>query len=155
MGMYGTIYRIPASEATRLASLDVEGLMEALDAFETVDLDKSWNAVSWLSSKCGALDDAVLSGEPIGEDLGYGPIIYRSPAQTKQIGDFLSTLSEEKIDAEIDFAKLTSDDIYPGVWDREEEEDDNRVWLLQSMQEMIALYAAAGAAGEGTATIIS
>ncbi len=155
MGMYGTIYRIPASDTDRLASLDVGELLEALDAYEAVDLDKCWNAVSWLSQACGAPQDIVLSGDPIGEDLGYGPIIYRSPVQTEQLRDFLSTLSVEKIDSVIDLVKLTSDDVYPGVWDREEEKDDNRAWILASMQETISLYNRAATAGDGTATIIS
>ena len=92
-------YRRDPETARRIA-LDPELLDELLEsesAQECVDLDKAWHGVHWLltgsaEESSGPASDAILGGEPVGEDLGYGPAqitatAYRAATAKDEGGD--------------------------------------------------------------------
>src|SRR3569832_1383456 len=80
MGMIWVGYRRDAAVARQLLE-DPEQfgeLLESDDEETSVDLDKAWHGIHWLLTGSAdptaeTLSDAILGGEGIGEDLGYGP----------------------------------------------------------------------------------
>lgn len=78
--MIWVAYRRSADEAAELvASTDsIELLLESDDDETSVDLGKAWHGIHWLltgspDSTDDVTSEAILGGQPVGEDLGYGP----------------------------------------------------------------------------------
>ena len=57
--------------------------------------------------------DTLLTGVPLGRDLGYGPARLHDPADTRAFRDFLATLSVDRLAARMDFAQIVQAGIYP------------------------------------------
>jgi hypothetical protein len=65
----------------------------------------------------GPLGQAVFSGTEVGEDQGYGPARYFTPAQVTEIASALQSPGLERdLHARIDAAAMTQLGIYPGGW---------------------------------------
>lgn len=138
--------------------MDVEAFGEwlegqALDA-PTVDLDKAWHGVhhaltgsAWEPG--GELGGVVLGGTEFGEDFGYGPSRWLSTQEVSRLAAALEAMSPEAFAARIDLAAMARDDVYPAVWDRAEEADDLREWLLDGFGMLRAGFSAARDAGDG------
>lgn len=93
-------------------------VLDRLGPFEEVlDLDKSWNILHYLftghSDAASAPGDALLSGEPIGRDLGYGPLRAHDVAETRAFRDFLEPLTTERLVGRMDFKQMASLRVYP------------------------------------------
>jgi hypothetical protein len=126
-------------EAEELADADFDELEDAFADNE--DLDKMWSAVGWVLRRCGAPVDPVQAGsEHIGEDFGFGPLIYFPPEQAASIAASLDAVTDADLAGAIDFDELTRDDIYPNVWERAEEHEDLRDWIVSSCQSVILVY---------------
>jgi hypothetical protein len=120
----------------------------------SVSLDKAWHGLHYLLS--GALEpacplgQAVFGGTEIGEDGGYGPARYFSPAQVAEIADALQSPGlERELHARFDAAVMTELGIYPGTW-----ETDDHDWLIEAFQTLRGFYAAAREAEQAAVTII-
>jgi hypothetical protein len=63
---------------------------------QALDLEKSWHILHYLMT--GHIDDsdapgnALVTGEPIGDDVGYGPARLHDEDATRSFGQFLATL---------------------------------------------------------------
>ena len=89
-----------------------------------VDLDKAWHAIHFtLNGKTwegeGPLFLAVLGGEEVGEDIGYGPARYLVPEHVKAVSAALSAVTPEVFGDQFNPSALAAAEIYPDVWDRE------------------------------------
>jgi len=98
----------------------------------------------------GPLGQAVFGGTEIGEDQGYGPARYFSPAQVAEIAAaFQSPSLATELRARFDKEAMTQLGIYPGVWEADDED-----WLVDAFDTLRDFYAAASKAGQSVVTVI-
>ncbi|MFI4860203.1 MAG: YfbM family protein, partial [Phycisphaerales bacterium JB063] len=98
------------------------------------------------------LCNAVLGGEPIGEDAGYGPARYLTPEQVADVAATLKSISRESLLAKFDAAALTENSIYPSIWDEGEEALD---YIGQYYEETQRFFADASKHGYAALTYIN
>jgi hypothetical protein len=126
MSMIGNFLAIPPD---RLAALIAEpSLVHSLIYQETgrdpedLDIDKSWHAIHYTLNGSawegdGPLALAVMGGEEIGEDVGYGPARYLDPAQVKAVAAAISLITPQDFSTKFNPAALDAEEIYPEGWD--------------------------------------
>jgi hypothetical protein len=90
------------------------------------------------------LGQAVLGGDALGEDLGYGPCRFLTPEQVRVTADALTDLSVPGFRGRYDPAALNAASVYPGHW----EDPDNREWVAGAFQKVSEYFREAAAAGE-------
>ena len=121
----------------------------------SISLDKAWHGLHYLL--CGALEpapgplgQAVFGGTEIGEDQGYGPARYFSPAQVTEIAAALQSPNlESELHARFDTEAMTQLGIYPGTWEADDED-----WLVEAFGTLRDFYAAASQAEQAVVTVI-
>ena len=123
MSMTGNYLPVTGDQLDELldGSLDINKLLLNGGAFnpEIVSIDKSWNGIdALLASKAedetGPLAIAVIGGQPINdEDLGYGPAMFLTTDQVKEIADELDRLDDAAFEALFDGFDWSAADIYP------------------------------------------
>lgn len=114
-------------------------------ARECFDLDKSWHAIHFLLSGTaweGTMPEGFLlcSGAVIGDiDVGYGPARAYTAAETASIHACLAALPPDQLRMRFDAKVLAREEIYPDIWDREDEEDvDYVLHYYKSLREFVA-----------------
>jgi hypothetical protein len=119
------------------------------------DLDKSWHGIHYLLTgthrgEKPPLDFLTDGGEVVGdEDLGYGPGRVFTSEQVAAIDDALKGLSRDAVAQRFDPQEMTKLDIYPGIWQREPEDDDSLGYCLDYLDEMKSFVDRAHDAGFG------
>jgi hypothetical protein len=129
-----------------------------------VDVDKAWHAIHWLLT--GSADDrpppapkrglfrrsapepgpagaewlAVLGGEPVGDDNGYGPARLLRPEQVAAVAAALTPLDRDALGGRVDLAAMEAAELYPGIWDEEDVYDE---YLGPSYEVLRDFYLAA------------
>jgi len=82
-----------------------------------LELQKSWHVLHYLFTGHGYAaetpSDALLSGEPIGDDVGYGPARLQTPALTREFNEFLTKQELEALISRLNFPEMTRLGIYP------------------------------------------
>jgi len=92
----------------------------------------------------------VFGGTEIGEDQGYGPARYFSPAQVAEIATaLLSPGLERDLHARFDAVAMTQIGIHPGVW-----ETGGHDWLIEAFRAVRDFYAAASRAEQAVVAVI-
>jgi len=119
-------------------------------AGRSVDLDKAWHGVHFLLTGTAwearsDLGMAVLGGEPLGDDLGYGPVRLLDPRGVSRVAAALAALDREEVRLRFDRVRLRALEIYPDIWDEPDVLED---YLLPNLDDLVAFYAQAAAAGE-------
>ncbi len=89
-----------------------------------LDLDKAWHAIHFtLNGKEWEGEEpfflAILGGEPIGEDVGCGPVRYLTPAQVAMLSEALSGITAENFGEKFDHSALAAAEVYPNIWQAE------------------------------------
>lgn len=81
-----------------------------------LDLGKSWHILHYLftgrANEAEAPGNALLTGAPVGEDLGYGPPRLHAPEQTRAFSDFLSSLETSRLQARVNIAEMRRAGVY-------------------------------------------
>jgi hypothetical protein len=118
----------------------------------TIDVDKSWHGIHFILTeiaKTGStvLESTILGGEPLGEDLGYGPPRILSPSEVKLIATALSCISIEQIESVFDPAAMDDAGIYPQIWVRDGKE--SLEYMTNYFPSLVAFYAEAASRGDG------
>src|SRR4051812_41190420 len=135
----------PQQLAEALASPDrLDALLydDPSEELPEVDADKAWHGIHWLLT--GSADEtqpaaatrglfrrrtattvgpegmAVLGGEPIGEDNGYGPARVLRPDEVVAVAEALRPLTPEVLGHRMDSAAMAAAELYPGIWDEED-----------------------------------
>ena len=116
-----------------------------------MDVDKAWHAIHFVlngSAEPGADDAApvIFGGEPVGEEMDYGPVRVLRPAEVRALSATLAGIGAEDIRARFSSDRLAAADIYPGVWTEPEEDLD---YVLHNYREMAHFYADAAQRGDG------
>jgi hypothetical protein len=155
MSMIGQFIRIPATELETYledSSLFEDRLDAATgDEEEFLDVDKSWDALSFLLTGYSQQDldsaTAPLSWTIFGNgvvdpdlDLGYGPIRYLTPEEVQAVHQAIAPLSVADLMERYDAEKMNALDIYPQFW------DDSSRWtsyLANYYERLQAFYAKA------------
>jgi Domain of unknown function (DUF1877) len=95
---------------------------------EPLDLHKSWHMLHYLFT--GSLDEtrlpgaALLSGEELGEDLGYGPVRLHGEQATAEFARFLQGLDAEDLMARMDIGAMANAGVYAVSDDDEDLRED-------------------------------
>ncbi|SCL12886.1 YfbM family protein [Micromonospora inyonensis] len=152
MGMIFVGRRLDAAEQQRLLTdhSRTADLIHGGNAPD-LDLDKAWHAIHYLlagaawETTTGA-GEAILGGDPIGSDVGYGSARLLGPAQVRAVAAGLEPVTVGTLRSRYDSAALGAADIYPDIWDDDEEEFDT--YLAPYVDELRSFYLAAAGAGE-------
>jgi hypothetical protein len=121
-----------AARAEDQARSDVKG---------RVDLHKHWQILHWYltgeaEGGAGPGGDAILGGEPFGEDLGYGPVLALTPERVQAVAALLAKLGPAGVIAR---PGPPPADLY-GAEFWEEGEDDFREEALHYAERLCAFY---------------
>jgi len=137
----------------RGAGADAAPGIGAAELGADLHLEKAWHGVHWLL--CGTADeappplgDAVLGGEPVGADLGYGPARLLGADRVAPLATELGRLTDDELGARFDAGAMEQAGIYPSGWS----EPDRRDWLLAECRRVRAFYA--GAATRDAAVLL-
>lgn len=150
MGMTSGLIRVTADQLKGILSGDIsldDYLFPEDDEAEGVcDLYKAWNGISFLLEKIGgdgsAVGRAVLGGEAFGEDMGYGPPMYLSVDEVKEIASELKAIDLKAFRAAFDATEMHSAGIYSFNIDRA---DEDLEFFGDHYKEMLAFYEDAAA----------
>lgn len=96
---------------------------------QALSLEKAWHGLHFLLSGSAwdgeePLGFLAAGGEPIGEDLGYGPARLLRPATVQTLRTVLGDITDDALWSRFDPARMEQQGIYPSIWD--EPEDDLR-----------------------------
>jgi hypothetical protein len=110
---------------------------------EDLDLDKAWHGLHYLLTGTAwggetPWNALLLGGEQVGDEedhsVGYGPARILLPPEVTAFSQALDTISPSEISERFKPAEMTKLDIYPSIWDREDEELEE--WLQDSVAEL-------------------
>lgn|SRR5262245_11808383 len=106
---------------------------------KALGLEKSWHLLHYLltghAGPANAPGDLLLTGEEIGEDLGYGPARLHDEARTREFSRFLEGQDLARLQARVDIRQMTHLGIYamPGGPGTEAEYE-------KELRDEVALY---------------
>ena len=114
---------------------------------EPLDLEKSWHMLHYMFT--GSVDDtrspgaALLSGEELGEDLGYGPVRLHGEKATAEFARFLQSLDPDDLTARMDTAEMASAGVYvvAGSSDDDEEFREEVGYYFPQLRDYVARVA--------------
>lgn len=150
MSMVGNFLQItPAqlAEAIEDPSM-IESLLDPeADSQDAIDVDKAWHAIHYMLTRSAwegeaPLANAVLGGTAIGDDVGYGPAKYITAEQVKDVAANLP--NRELLKTAFDTSALTSEEIYPEIWDEGEDALD---YVLEHYESMMDYFLDAASRG--------
>lgn len=118
-----------------------------------LDLDAAWHGVHFLlngTADAGSppLDFIMRGGSPLGEtdeDRVFLPDEVAAIARALTLPAF----TRDTLTARFLPARMTELEIYPSVWDREDERAANLEWLLDSFEDLRDFLTAAARANQG------
>jgi hypothetical protein len=111
-----------------------------------IDLDKSWHAIHYLLT--GSAEDGepplnfiISGGKEVGNiDVGYGPARIMKSNEVRQVLNTISKISVETLISRYNPENLTKNKIYPEIWNRPDEESQNREYISENYAQMIAFF---------------
>jgi hypothetical protein len=118
-----------------------------------IDVDKCWHAIHYLLTGQALGGDepyslAVLGGEDLGEDLGYGPARFLTPEQVEDVAATLRTVGVNDLAARYAPEEMELAEIYPGViWVKDS--DNALEYVLENYERLVEFYSAAAQRGDG------
>ncbi|MCK0195082.1 YfbM family protein [Ornithobacterium rhinotracheale] len=136
-----------------LLNLSSKGEEELLDYIEEnlsesedlVDIDKMWDALHFVftGSECGIDLENPLSIAVAGEielEISDGLVALVSKEKIPQVVKALSEFDMPKALANFSMQKCKEAEIYPNIWDYEEELEEIREELQDAYNELLAFY---------------
>lgn len=158
MGMVWVAHRRPYDEAAALVASpeSVESLLESDDDGTSVDLDKAWHGLHWLlTGSADPTDDvaseAILGGDPAGEDLGYGPARLLAPERVQLVAAALQGMGRDALRQRVDLNAMAGAGLYPDIWD---EDDVFDAYLAPAYERLRSFYVDASRTGQAVIQII-
>ena len=116
-----------------------------------VSLEKSWHGLHYLLTGevwegDGSLAFLLAGGENVGDDE-ESPLRWFSPQEAAEIHRALSAVSNDQLWSRFDAEQLEQQEIYPGIWDEDEEELKEE--YLMYFEQLKQVVAAAADSGQG------
>jgi Domain of unknown function (DUF1877) len=107
----------PAAREVQARIGEARPRLDGIGPFEqALNLEKSWHMLHYLATghtdASNAPGDALLTGEPLGEDTGYGPARLHDETATRQFGQFLQTLDLAQLQARVNFREMKRLGVY-------------------------------------------
>jgi hypothetical protein len=126
---------------------------------EELDLDKAWHGLHFLLTGMadGGTEPACFlldGGEELGDDDDVQVRLLRPP-QVRAFADHLAALTSDELTKRFDPVRMTKLRIYPEIWQRPEEEDEPRGYLLTAFAELRDFVGGAATAGDVLVVCIS
>lgn len=118
-------------------------------------IEKTWNALDFMLRilrQRGVLpDDCPFfeGGVEIGPSLDYGPALYWVPSMVADIASSFRAIDGESLQQAYLPELMVENDVYPGVWDREDEHEWNMDWIGQHFAAMVDYFDDASKRGNG------
>ena len=83
-----------------------------------MNLEKSWHVLHYLltgkvEEAPAPLGNAILGGQEIGDDLGYGPARFLTSKQVREVAGALEAVSKDELAARFDLDAMLAARIYP------------------------------------------
>ncbi len=125
------------------------------------DLDKAWHGIHYLLTGTAwegvpPLNFLLGGGRSVGDIVvGYGPARVLSLAETRKACDALRAVTDEDLRARFNPTDMLAEEIYPGIWARELEDDDTLGYLLEYVQTLRRFLDQAVAQGLGLVVYLS
>jgi len=123
---------------------------------EQLDLDKAWHGLHFLLT--GTADAGpepacflLTGGEALGDDDDIDVRLLR-PDQVRALDEHLAALGIDDLTRRFDPERMMKLEIYPEIWDRPEETDAPRQFLLEAFSGLRELVS--GAARDGDAVVV-
>ena len=154
MSMVCDVYAVSPADFDRLG-LDPD-FFDELTRYDNQDstscsLEKAWHGLHYLLSgeaweSTGPLAFIAAGGHEIGgSDGGNGPARSFTPDETKQINSALSAVTDDQLWSRFDADAMTSQGIYPEIWDEPEDElKDEYTMYFREVKQLIADAASHG-----------
>jgi len=162
MGMVCVLQPIDAGE--------IDGVLEHPETIHTrleqgaegaIDIDKSWHAIHFLLTGTawdGTDPDGFLlqGGEQVGdEDVSYGPPRILRPHEVQRVHAFLKTIDSAELRRRYDPKAMVRAEIYPDIWDREDDMEENFEYVSQYFEDLRRFFAGAAQKEHGVAIFIT
>jgi hypothetical protein len=137
--------QIKALKATQGTDQAPKGMPDVLD------LHKSWHGLHWLMCQSvwegpEPYRSAILGGEEIGEDMGYGPPRLVEPAKVEEVARALSMLSVAQVMKRYDARMMENQEVYPGNF---AEDNSWKAELRRDYERLQKFYQETAAEGSG------
>jgi hypothetical protein len=112
-----SIEATPGAREAQMRISEARGRLAGIGPCEqALNLEKSWHMLHYLATGhtdvSNAPGDALLTGEPLGEDAGYGPARLHDVTATRQFGRFLETLDLVQLQARVNYREMTRLGVY-------------------------------------------
>jgi hypothetical protein len=127
--------------------------LEDADPQRELRLRKMWHALHFLLTGTawdnqGPVGQAIIGGEDIGPDIGYGPARILSPEDVKATAVALGAITNDQFRSRFAPTEMEAVDIYPSnIWVREK--DTILGELAPLFQALVQFYRDAAARGDG------
>ena len=153
MGIYCKVVSLSPTDFEHFVR-DQESLVIERDADgaseRSAEIGKGWHGLHYLltgtaDEGAGPLAFILAGGQNLGDDSE--PIRYFAPAETSEINRALVAVSDDVLWSRFDPEAMEAKDIYPGIWD--EDEEDLKEEYLDYFGQLKKLVAAAAAEGHG------
>lgn len=159
MSMTGNLAQLTPADLEMIAR-DPKALGAMLERASTLSVDKMWNGLQFLLDAYVArntrapdlLDQAVIGGDPVGPDLGYGPAGVLQPDEVALLSEALTAIDGQLLREGFDAGKMKNHDTYPpSIWSEGESVVHE---LMTAFVDLVAFYQQAASAGCGMATYL-
>ena len=130
------------------------------DEVADLDLEKAWHAIHYLLTETAwegeePFNFMVSGGIDVGEDTGYGLSRAFTSEQVKSINTVLQPIDEPFLKGRYNPEKMMTLEIYPEIWDREAEREENLRYYLDTFEELKSFVAQAAERNVGFIVYIS
>ncbi|SMP32348.1 YfbM family protein [Shimia sagamensis] len=151
MSMTMQVFAVPEDQ---LSAEQVNNfLRENLYGENALELEKEWAALDHMLPNFGqSTFSALRSGDPIGDDWGYGPALAISSGAVKTFLEQLQTISKDKFAQKFSFDDLARNNIYPPIWDRKNPDDKH--FVVETYQQLREFTKEAADRGRALLTVI-
>jgi len=118
-----------------------------------IDLDKAWHCIHFMltgnaGEASGPLGSAILGGDELGEDVGYGPARIILPEQVHSIAGALSQVDEESFKSKFNPVAMQAADVYLSDMCADEG-NDALEYLVENYLSLVRFYQDASNRGDG------
>ena len=152
MGMRYQASAIDPTLADRLlADPDDDLIDELLDA--GLDLDKMWHAAQIVLAGTMEAEEPLLTGQAVGDDMGYGPAVLALPPDVARVAASLESVTRAQLIARFDVADMRAQMAYPMVWD--EDPDELAAEVADAAMTLVDAYRQAAAQGHAILSAIT
>lgn len=130
MGMSAYLAAVDARTLQRLKS-DPDSVIPFIEAIDDpppheLRLHKMWQAIHYMLTgtawnTAGPLGQAILGGEDIGPDVGYGSARILAPDRVHATSHALAKITVAEFRSRFNPSQMEAADIYPNIWIREKD----------------------------------